>query len=111
MLCPHEPEAADRGAHPQGDELFCNPGCLLMDFQKGSRSLGFEETNQPSRAGFCSLPTQEVLVELPVPLGSAVLHSGTCEWNPASFGGPALPLLVQESGCAALLFLPCPSGT
>lgn len=76
-----------------------------MDFQKGSRSLGFEETNQPSRAGFCSLPTQEVLVELSVPLGSAALHSGTCECNPASFGGPALSLQVQESGCAALLGL------
>lgn len=50
-------------------------------------------------------------MELPVPLDSAALHSGMCECDPASFGGPALSLLAQESGCAALLFLPCPSET
>lgn len=43
--------------------------------------------------------------------GSAALSSGTCEWNCARFGAPALPLLLQECGCAALLLLPCPYST
>lgn len=102
MLCPHEPEASDRGAHPQGDEFFCNSGCLLMDFQKGSRSLGFEETNQPSRAGFCSLPTQEVLVELPVHWAQL-----SCIQAPVSITLPALVALLCDCRFRRVAVLPC----
>lgn len=71
--------------------------------------MGFEETSQPSRAGFYSLPIQEVLEGLPMPLGIGC-SVYTCECNRATFGGPVLPLLVHKCGCAALLLLPCSYG-
>lgn len=73
-------------------------------------SVGFEETSQPSRAGFYSCLSRWSQ-GAPCGTGAQLPCSGTCECNHASFGGPASPLLLQEGACAALLFLPCPYGT
>lgn len=110
LLIPHEPEASDRDAQPQGDELFCNSGCLLMDFQKPLRAAEVwalrKQASLPGPVSTLCLSRRFSRGCL-CHWGSAALCSGTSKCNRARFGGPASPLLVQECGCAALLLLPC----
>lgn len=117
LLCPHESEASDRDAHPQGDELFCTSACLLMDFQKPVRAAGVwalrKQVSLPELVSTPCLPRQFSRGSL-CPWGSAALPSGTCECDCARFGDPALPLLVAVLPCyfsPTLLGLEAPSSS
>lgn len=104
LLIPHEPKASDRDAQTQGDELFCNSGCLLMDFPKPVRAAeAWALRKQASLPGLVST----------LCLSRRFSRGCLCHWESAapctrvSVTVPRLVVLLCHCWSTSVAVLPC----